>query len=201
MEDLTNAVLRDRRIFHAGANWFEMMENQRVANVFLLFLEADWSQSSEHCLKRIIVMGGSVSVPNSFSKKHRIGWAGMDGKEHLMNWVCPKVAPGRPYQLKSGMISNTTVILHRNLLEITITNSLTLNYWYSVWVMRGFITSGLLQDSLATESLYRDTLDFLKEGQKIWGNVPRSDRGTVFDDTFVRGIRVLHLEAFTKVRA
>ncbi len=66
--------------------------------------------------------------------------------------------------------------------------------------MRAFITSGLLDDSLATENLYRDTLDFLEEGRKVWENVSRKERGTVFDDSFIRGIRVLHLEAFTKVR-
>jgi len=56
-----------------------------------------------------------------------------------------------------------------------------------------------LDDSLATENLYRDTLDFLEEGRKVWENVSRKERGTVFDDSFTRGIRVLHLEAFTKV--
>ncbi len=65
--------------------------------------------------------------------------------------------------------------------------------------MRAFILDGLKRDNLATETLYRDTLDFLEEGRKIWRHVSKDDRGTVFEDTFVRGIRVLHLHAFLKV--
>jgi len=30
ISSLTNAVLRDRRVFHAGENWFEMMEKQSI---------------------------------------------------------------------------------------------------------------------------------------------------------------------------
>lgn len=56
------------------------------------------------------------------------------------------------------------------------------------------------RDSKAAETLYRDTLDLLEEGRKIWKNVPNGIKGAVFEDTFVRGVRVLHLEAFRNVR-
>ncbi len=65
--------------------------------------------------------------------------------------------------------------------------------------MQAFVLNGLKNDNLGTETLYSDTLDFLEKGRKIWAGVPREDRGAMFDDTFIRGIKVLHLEAYMGV--
>lgn len=71
---------------------------------------------------------------------------------------------------------------------------------FRVWILRAFLLDGIWGDSKAAETLYHDTLDFLEEGRKMWESIPSEDRGAVFDDTFVRGVRVLHLSTFKSVR-
>ncbi|EIN06648.1 hypothetical protein PUNSTDRAFT_39831, partial [Punctularia strigosozonata HHB-11173 SS5] len=44
---------------------------------------------------------------------------------------------------------------------------------------------------------YGEALHVLEWGQEAWKKVPRSQRGAIFEYTFVRGVRVLHLEAST----
>ena len=65
--------------------------------------------------------------------------------------------------------------------------------------MKAFLLNGMNSDSLAAEAIYSDTLDFLESGRKIWADVPSENRGTIFSDTFVQGIRVLHLESYMTV--
>jgi hypothetical protein len=65
--------------------------------------------------------------------------------------------------------------------------------------MRGFIVGGMRRDHVAREELYRHALDVLEWGRSAWKDVPRSDRGTIFDETFCRGVRAMHLEALMAI--
>lgn len=64
--------------------------------------------------------------------------------------------------------------------------------------MRGFISSSLKQYATALE-FYRRTLDILQWGRRTWKDVPRDDRGTVFDLTFVRGVKRFYMNALLEV--
>jgi hypothetical protein len=49
--------------------------------------------------------------------------------------------------------------------------------------------------------LAKQTLDLLYWGRQVWKNGSKDDRGAIFTDTFVRGVRVIYLEALMQVRA
>ena len=48
---------------------------------------------------------------------------------------------------------------------------------------------------------YRWALDILEWGRTAFKDVDRTLRGTIFDRTFVRGVRMLHLETYMKASA
>lgn len=109
-----------------------------------------------------------------------------------MPWVCLGAASGKPWGLKFGAFKLQTT-------SRTIISIQTTSFSCSVWIMQAFVLRGLKQDNLGTETLYSDTLDFLEKGRAIWANVDTEDRGTIFEETFIRGVRTLHLEAYTGV--
>jgi hypothetical protein len=67
--------------------------------------------------------------------------------------------------------------------------------------MRGFIEGGLKGNDVAKEEFYRRALDVIEWGRSTWKDVPKDDRGTIFDETFLRGLRAMHMEALMEVRA
>ena len=69
----------------------------------------------------------------------------------------------------------------------------------SAWIMRAFMSGGMSQDHDAAIQWYNNAIQVLERGQKLWHDVHSDDRGAIFKDTFVRGIRVLLLDEFMKV--
>lgn len=61
--------------------------------------------------------------------------------------------------------------------------------------MHGFITSALGREFEKGLQYFSNALDVLRRGRKIWRDVSKEQRGTIFEETFIRGVRVLHLEA------
>ena len=57
--------------------------------------------------------------------------------------------------------------------------------------MHGFIQSNLKLNS--AHQFLRHALEILDWGARVWNNVPRGDRGAIFDETFIRGVRRLYL--------
>jgi hypothetical protein len=51
---------------------------------------------------------------------------------------------------------------------------------------------------LAVESQSR-VLEVLDWGSRVWKDIPTSDRGCIFERTFIRGIRRLHVMAIHEV--
>ncbi|KAJ6601431.1 hypothetical protein DFH09DRAFT_563402 [Mycena vulgaris] len=64
------------------------------------------------------------------------------------------------------------------------------------WIMRGFLDSNVGALTRGLE-FYQRILDLLEWGRRTWPNVPSEarDRGVIFEPSFVRGIRRLHLPA------
>ncbi|KAJ7687386.1 hypothetical protein B0H17DRAFT_687044 [Mycena rosella] len=62
------------------------------------------------------------------------------------------------------------------------------------WMIRGFLDSQMGARTSGVE-FYLRALDLLEWGRRTWPNVPAEDRGIIFEPSFVRGIRRLHLPA------
>jgi hypothetical protein len=43
-------------------------------------------------------------------------------------------------------------------------------------------------------------LEVLEWGRTAWKKVPVKDRGVIFEDTFIQGLRAMHLNALREVR-
>lgn len=65
--------------------------------------------------------------------------------------------------------------------------------------MRGFLDSGLRGNNTAYVEFVTRAVDVLKWGLEAWKEVSKEDRGAIFSDTFLRGVRVLRLDALMKV--
>lgn len=64
--------------------------------------------------------------------------------------------------------------------------------------MRGFFGTSSDDYGMVLE-FYGRALEVLEWGRKIWKDVPSDDRGVIFEDSFVRGIKRLYLGALTSV--
>lgn len=65
--------------------------------------------------------------------------------------------------------------------------------------MRAFLQGGLKKDWDVALEFYTNAIEVIEWGQTVWKDASREERGTIFDRTFVRGVRRLRLEAFMQV--
>ena len=65
--------------------------------------------------------------------------------------------------------------------------------------MRGWLEGGLGGKKTATVEWLARALEVLDWGKIAWKDASPADRGVIFDTTFVRGVRSLHLNAFMEV--
>ena len=70
----------------------------------------------------------------------------------------------------------------------------------SAWIMRGYMEGGLRKNHIIREEFYRRAMDVIEWGRSMWKDVDRADRGSIFEETFLRGLRAMHIEAFMQVR-
>jgi hypothetical protein len=66
------------------------------------------------------------------------------------------------------------------------------------------LLQGLLQVVMksnwpACEDYYSKALKLLEQGKAMWADVAPEDRGAIFSDTFIRGVKRLHLAAYAQV--
>lgn len=68
--------------------------------------------------------------------------------------------------------------------------------------MRGFMSGKLQQNNyVAGEEFIQRALEILEWGHKgPWKDIPQETKGVIFSKTFMRGVRVLHMEAYMGVR-
>ncbi|KZV60725.1 hypothetical protein PENSPDRAFT_644065, partial [Peniophora sp. CONT] len=67
-----------------------------------------------------------------------------------------------------------------------------------ILILQGFLTAGLTNDHGAGVEMYDKVLNILKWGRQEWDGIPKEERGVVFEDTFVRGVRDIRLDAYMK---
>lgn len=68
--------------------------------------------------------------------------------------------------------------------------------------MKGYIMAmtGAGGGTSAGLQFIENAVDLLEWGQGMWKDVPITDKGVVFKNTFVRAVRLMRLEALVKVR-
>ena len=65
--------------------------------------------------------------------------------------------------------------------------------------MRAFIEDRARKNSEVALKFYGWVLDVLQWGRRVWKDIPKSDRGAVFEDTYLIGVRGLQIEALMDV--
>lgn len=66
--------------------------------------------------------------------------------------------------------------------------------------MQAHVEAGLQRKHELAVERYDKALAILKWGREHWKDVSKDDRGTIFEDSFVRGVRDLRLEVYMEVR-
>ncbi|OAX35056.1 hypothetical protein K503DRAFT_851394 [Rhizopogon vinicolor AM-OR11-026] len=64
------------------------------------------------------------------------------------------------------------------------------------WIMKASLDGSVRQKPHSAVQHLKRALDLLEWGQTIWKDFPKSDRGTIFEDTFVAGVRAFYLKTF-----
>ena len=54
-------------------------------------------------------------------------------------------------------------------------------------------------DHAAALQFYNEAIELLEWGRQVWRDVPASDRGAVFEDTFLIGVKNIRLECYMNV--
>src|ERR1700683_373815 len=68
----------------------------------------------------------------------------------------------------------------------------------SGWFMRAFVSSSTNQHVTAVE-LYRRAVEILQWGQRKWKDVPSDDKGSIFEPTYIRGVKRFYMTALMEV--
>lgn len=72
---------------------------------------------------------------------------------------------------------------------------------YRGWVMRAFLSGNMRRDWTGAEQFYRNAIEVIERGRIIWSDVEKEDRGSIFEISFLFGVKAIHLEAFMQVRS
>ncbi|KAJ3815600.1 hypothetical protein F5876DRAFT_30294 [Lentinula aff. lateritia] len=67
------------------------------------------------------------------------------------------------------------------------------------WIMQGFYQGGLYQNHVAEVEFLGRTIEIIKWGRERFKDIRKEYRGIMFEETFLRGVQMLHLEALLKV--
>ena len=74
-----------------------------------------------------------------------------------------------------------------------------LNRVSRAWILRAFMENGLRSNAGAALEFYTSALEVLQWGSHEWADVPYDQKGSIFQPTFIRGVKCLRLDLFMKV--
>lgn len=66
--------------------------------------------------------------------------------------------------------------------------------------MAAFVSSQFRHNPIGAAKFYEWAIQLLDEGRRVWKNVPKAQRGAIFDDTFARAVRGMYIGAYIQVR-
>ncbi|KAJ7592877.1 hypothetical protein C8J56DRAFT_1045330 [Mycena floridula] len=152
IQDMTNGILRDMRVFYMDHGWQEAFERQ-------------WNL--EAAQKRLwLTAGPELIMEEALVRQRNEGWGSV-----------------RP------ALSSTIRSCHTGIPE-PFANSRVRH-----WIMRGFLNFRVKQSPTSSVEYLGRSLEVLNWGRQVWKAVPTSDRGAIFDPTFVRGVHSLYVTA------
>lgn len=70
----------------------------------------------------------------------------------------------------------------------------------SAWIIRAYLSAGIDRDTAVALQFYEGAFRILERGREVWKDVPLRDRGIIFEETFIRGLRVLLAQEHMNVR-
>ncbi|KAH6916700.1 hypothetical protein BKA70DRAFT_1250302 [Coprinopsis sp. MPI-PUGE-AT-0042] len=62
-----------------------------------------------------------------------------------------------------------------------------------IWIFQAYFRSELANHREVAHDLYNNALGVLQWGREIWADVPKEDRGAVFERSFIRGVKRLKM--------
>ncbi|KZO95694.1 hypothetical protein CALVIDRAFT_467125, partial [Calocera viscosa TUFC12733] len=142
IQQLSNAIIRDKRVFHIDDPEFLSKYNDQMR--YEAFGRQAWQQGSADLILR-------------------------EAKERLAKSDWNAVRPA---------------------LSVTVRG----------YIIRAFLTGGLMEDEAAAVTFYDDAVGILDGGRQLWADVPDDIRGVIFTKTFIRGVKALRLESYMTVR-
>ncbi|KAJ8488725.1 hypothetical protein ONZ51_g3369 [Trametes cubensis] len=69
------------------------------------------------------------------------------------------------------------------------------------WIMRAFMQSNLTPDVEAALDFYTSAIEVLSWGIDLWKDVPNSEKGSIFQPSFLRGVKCLRLDAMLQTQS
>lgn len=66
--------------------------------------------------------------------------------------------------------------------------------------MQGFYQGGMYRNNVAEREYLTRAIEVIKWVREEYSDVRKEYRGAIFEETFLRGVQKLHLEALLKVR-
>ncbi|KAI0666285.1 hypothetical protein C8Q78DRAFT_464630 [Trametes maxima] len=69
------------------------------------------------------------------------------------------------------------------------------------WIMRAFIQDSLTDDTDAALDFYASAMEVLRWGIARWPDVPIKDKGAIFQESFLRSVKCLRLDALMRAYA
>ncbi|KAF6748419.1 hypothetical protein DFP72DRAFT_575902 [Ephemerocybe angulata] len=67
------------------------------------------------------------------------------------------------------------------------------------WIFYAFFRANLNGENKLALEMYANALEILEWGRKTFPDVPKEDRGIIYEDSFVRGVQRLYLDAMREV--
>lgn len=69
----------------------------------------------------------------------------------------------------------------------------------SIWIMKGFVEQSIANNPASSLEYYSRAVNVLEWGRRVWRDVPAAQRGTIFADTFLAGVKNLRIESLMLV--
>ncbi|KIJ31284.1 hypothetical protein M422DRAFT_267089 [Sphaerobolus stellatus SS14] len=67
------------------------------------------------------------------------------------------------------------------------------------WLLRAFFGQLIGVELSEIVETFERTIRALELGRQTWASVPKTDRGIIFEDTFIRGVKAMHMNAYMKM--
>ncbi|KIJ67013.1 hypothetical protein HYDPIDRAFT_26423 [Hydnomerulius pinastri MD-312] len=185
----------------------EMMPEIRAAGIARISSSAwvitaahnEFKQGVEYMtqLKRITIKGTSKDPKEQIIHGHGYASPALDGDDWFKNFDDQVFFESQRWDAWSSETLEVIIQGARNRQKAKGWANIqpALNVTVRAWIMRALFESELKGAPHVAVEILRKALDLLDWGRQCWPNVSWEDRGVIFEPHFVRGVRVMYLNA------